>query len=285
MRAVIAEQRRVLQIASAPEDFVGRVGAAARVAANALRHGERTDLAAGVERAHAAALAQGSTAPLVSALAAILERPDVATTAVDGPAVGLAAAPADESERRVSRSLRVDEAKIDALINLAGELIVRKNGFAHLAKRAEELGTDMDFARALRREHDAVERLAGEMHAAILQLRMVPVAQVFRSFPRLVRDMALRLDKKVELVTRGEATESDKTIVDRLFEPLLHLVRNALDHGIESSGAASRGRQARDRRHHDAGHPDAETASCWRSSMTAAASIRRRSGAGRASAT
>jgi two-component system, chemotaxis family, sensor kinase CheA len=235
VRAVIAEQRRVLQIASAPEDFVGRVGAAARTAANALRHGERTDLAAGVERAQTTALAQGSTAPLVSALAAILKRPDPAIDSVDAPAVGLAAAPADESERRVSRSLRVDEAKIDALINLAGELIVRKNGFAHLARRAEDVGTDTDFARALRREHDAVERLAGELHAAILQLRMVPVGQVFRSFPRLVRDMALRLDKKVELVMRGEATESDKTIVDRLFEPLLHLVRNALDHGIESS--------------------------------------------------
>ncbi len=235
VRAVIAEQRRVLQIASAPEDFVGRVGAAARAAANALRHGERADLAAGVERAEATALAQGSTAPLVSALAAILERPDVATTTVDAPAVDLATAPADESERRVSRSLRVDEAKIDALVNLAGELIVRKNGFAHLAKRAEDAGTDSDFAHALRREHEAVERLAGELHAAILQLRMVPVAQVFRSFPRLVRDMALRLDKKVELVTRGEATELDKTIVDRLFEPLLHLVRNALDHGIEST--------------------------------------------------
>jgi two-component system chemotaxis sensor kinase CheA len=235
VRAVIAEQLRVLQIASAPEDFVGRVGAAARAAANALRHGERADLAAAVERAQATALAQGSTAPLVSALAAIVEMPDVATAVVDAPAVGLSAAAADESEHRVRRSVRVDEAKIDALINLAGELIVRKNGFAHLAKWAEEMGTDTDFARALRREHDAVERLAGELHAAILQLRMVPVAQVFRSFPRLVRDMALRLDKKVELVTLGEATESDKTIVDRLFEPLLHLVRNALDHGIETS--------------------------------------------------
>jgi two-component system, chemotaxis family, sensor kinase CheA len=235
VRAVIAEQRRVLQIASAPEDFVGRVGAAARVAANALRRGERADLAVGVERAEATALVQGSTAPLVSTLAAILEGPDVATTAPDVPAVGLAVAPADDSERRVSRSLRVDEGKIDTLVNLAGELIVRKNGLAHLAKRAEDAGTDTDFARALRGEYDAVERLAGELHAAILQLRMVPVAQVFRSFPRLVRDMALRLDKRVELVTRGEATESDKTIVDRLFEPLLHLVRNALDHGIESS--------------------------------------------------
>jgi two-component system chemotaxis sensor kinase CheA len=62
---------------------------------------------------------------------------------------------------------------------------------------------------------------------------MVPVAQVFRSFPRLVRDVAQRLDKKVALLMRGETTEADKTVVDRLFEPLLHLVRNALDHGIE----------------------------------------------------
>jgi two-component system, chemotaxis family, sensor kinase CheA len=235
VRAVIAEQRRVLQIAGALEDFVGRIGAAARVTSNALSHGARSDLAAGVEGAQATAVARGNTAPLVSALTAILDRLDVATTAVNAPAVGSGAAPADENERRVSRSLRVDEAKIDALINLAGELIVRKNGFAHLAKQAEEGGTHTDFARALRREHDAAERLAGELHAAILQLRMAPVAQVFRSFPRLVRDMALRLDKKVELVTRGEATESDKTIIDRLFEPLLHLVRNALDHGIESS--------------------------------------------------
>jgi two-component system chemotaxis sensor kinase CheA len=235
VRAVIAEQRRVLQIAGGLEDLAGRVGAAARVASNALRHEGRADLAADVERAGATALSQNETAPLVAALAAILEGPRVGTIAVDAPAVAIGAAPAIEGALRPSRSLRVDEAKIDTLIDLAGELIVRKNGFALLSKRAEDVGTNIDFTRALRREYDAIEQLAGELHAAILQLRMVPVAQVFRSFPRLVRDMALRLDKKVELVTRGEATELDKTIVDRLFEPLLHLVRNAMDHGIESS--------------------------------------------------
>jgi two-component system chemotaxis sensor kinase CheA len=71
------------------------------------------------------------------------------------------------------------------------------------------------------------------MRAAVLQLRMVPLAQVFRSFPRLVRDMAQLLGKKVSLSTEGETTESDKAMVDLLFEPMLHLVRNALDHGIE----------------------------------------------------
>ena len=91
-----------------------------------------------------------------------------------------------------------------------------------------------DLARAIRGKHETLERLAGELHAAVLQLRMVPVAKVFRSFPRLVRDMSQRLDKHVVLVSRGETTESDKTIIDLLFEPLLHLVRNAVDHGIET---------------------------------------------------
>ena len=91
------------------------------------------------------------------------------------------------------------------------------------------------------------------MHAAILQLRMVPVAQVFRSFPRLVRDMSQRLEKKVRLVTHGETTESDKAIVDRLFEPLLHLVRNALDHGIESPEQRRAAGKAEGATHHDAG--------------------------------
>ena len=77
---------------------------------------------------------------------------------------------------------------------------------------------------------------------------MVPVAQVLRPFPRLVRDLSQRLGKKVQLVTRGETTESDKAVVDRLFEPLLHLVRNALDHGIEAAEerrAAGKGRRPR----------------------------------------
>ena len=129
----------------------------------------------------------------------------------------------------------MDEAKIDALVNLAGELIVAKNGLAHLARKVQdELRRSAISPAPSGREHEAIERLAGDLHAAVLQLRMVPLAQVFRSFPRLVRDMSQRLGKKVTLVTRGETTEADKTIVDRLFEPLLHLVRNALDHGIET---------------------------------------------------
>ena len=256
VRAIIEEQRKVLDAGPESDDRSGRIGATARVAANALRHLQRTDLATRVELAEKTATARAEVAPLLAVLAE--------TVAALGPAPGIAerddaasdrssAAKVDDFGRSTSHSLRVDEARIDALFNLAGELIVAKNGVAHLARRVEDGIGGNELARALRREHEIIERLATEMHAAILKLRMVSIAQVFRSFPRLVRDMSQRLNKKVALVTHGETTESDKAIVDRLFEPLLHLVRNALDHGVESSAAAACRRQARDGHRFDAG--------------------------------
>jgi two-component system chemotaxis sensor kinase CheA len=132
------------------------------------------------------------------------------------------------------RTLRIEEAKIDRLIDVAGELIVAKNSLNDLAGRAgAELG-DNDIARAIRIQAAAIDRLVGQSHQAAVQLRMVPLAQVFRRFTRVVRDGAQELGKSVALVLRAEDTEADKAIVDALFEPLFHVVRNALDHGIET---------------------------------------------------
>jgi two-component system, chemotaxis family, sensor kinase CheA len=238
VRAVIEEQRQMLHISDQGEDAFGRIGAATRAAANALRYHRKADMAERMERAGALASSQGNAAPLVSVLDAAFEALAPASSDADGvrgASIEPPVAPTTgEPDRSGRRSLRVDESKIDALVNLAGELIVVKNGFAHLAKRLGAEAGGEELARLVRRDHDAIERIAGEMNAAILQLRMVPIGQVFRSFPRLVRDMSRQLDKKVALVTRGETTEVDKTVVDLLFEPLLHLVRNALDHGIET---------------------------------------------------
>jgi two-component system chemotaxis sensor kinase CheA len=235
VRAVIDEQRQMLRASEQGEDAFGRIGAATRAAANALRHIRKVASAERVERAGAMAGSQGADT-LVSALDDAFESlASGSSNAGDGGSTEPPVAPTTkEPERSGRRSLRVDESKIDALVNLAGELIVVKNGFAHLAKRLEaETGAE-ELARLVRRDYDAIEQIASEMHAAILQLRMVPIGQVFRSFPRLVRDVSRQLDKKVTFVTRGEMTEVDKTVVDLLFEPLLHLVRNALDHGIET---------------------------------------------------
>jgi len=234
---IIEEQRQVLRGSVRGADFVGRVGAAARVAANALRSGQRADLAERIERAAAAAISEENVARLASVLDAAVESlalAAVSTGARHASAGGHADSQAQEVDRAASHGLRVDESKIDALVNLAAELIVAKNGFAHLAKRLEGKIGEHELIRAVRQEYGTIERLAGEMHGAILQLRMVPVSRVFRSFPRLVRDISQRLGKNVRLITRGETTESDKIIIDRLFEPLLHLVRNSIDHGIET---------------------------------------------------
>jgi two-component system chemotaxis sensor kinase CheA len=225
VRSILEEQSMMLR--ASPDGLIGRIGAVARVAANALRHDGRAAQAEHVEAACRAALTEADPAPL-----------QIALTGVLAGASGAAAESNEfggdpEASGRASRSLRVDESKIDALVNLAGELTIAKNGFAHLARRLEAEIDHRDLVQAIRRDTEGLDRLAEQLRGAILQLRMVPLAQVFRSFPRLVRDMAQLLGKSVSLTTEGETTESDKAIVDLLFEPLLHLVRNALDHGIE----------------------------------------------------
>jgi two-component system, chemotaxis family, sensor kinase CheA len=231
---IIEAQAELLRIPNRGDDFAGCVGAAAGSATNALRYGDYLHLAETVEHAKTLALSQRDAAPLLVAMEQALlavdgVRPLVTAENVDG----LSAAPGEPHQQPVQRVLRVSEAKIEALVNLAGELVVAKNALAHSARRVEEeLGRGV--TESIRRDHQAIDRLVLELHGTILQLRMVPVGQVFQSFPRLVRDISRQLGKKVEVVTRGDSTEADKTIVDRLFEPLVHLVRNAVDHGIEN---------------------------------------------------
>jgi two-component system, chemotaxis family, sensor kinase CheA len=234
VRAVVEAQCELLRFSNRTDDFAGCTGAAARVATNALRLVDRLQLADTVEQAGAMALAQHNAVPLLTALEQVLvalaDRPTTMAGEVDGPGAAIAST----TERPVERVLRVSEARIESLVNLAGELVVAKNALAHSAKRVEQDFGGHEVARSVRRDHDAIDRLVAELHGTILQLRMVPVTQVFRSLHRLVRDVSRQLGKDVGLVTSGETAEADKTIVDRLFEPLVHLVRNAVDHGIES---------------------------------------------------
>jgi two-component system, chemotaxis family, sensor kinase CheA len=243
IRTVIRAQCELLSAACRKDDFVGCVGAAARVAANALRHGDHPQLADKVKRAGAAALSLHDSGPLLAALEQALASFD-GSRSIAADVKGLTVSTPDIAERLPERVLRVSEAKIEALVNLAGELVVAKNGLAHSAKRIGQALGQVEMAASIQRDHDVINRLVMELHSTILQLRMVPVAQVFQSFPRLVRDLSRQLDKNIALVTRGDTTEADKTIVDRLFEPLVHLVRNAVDHGIESSAQRSAARKS-----------------------------------------
>ncbi len=201
VRAILEEQKRVLA-ASPGDDRAARIGAVGRTAINALRHHGRPELGGAIDLAMRSGVTE--VAPLTSAieaalasLANVVVSGDIEAEAVDRNSEAMVGAPAP------ARVLRVDEKKIDVLLNLASDLVVAKNSHALLASRIEnELGRHT-LARAVQQEHEAIERLSGEIHTAILQLRMVPVGQVLRLFPRLVRDMSQRLEKKAEFVTHG----------------------------------------------------------------------------------
>ena len=129
------------------------------------------------------------------------------------------------------RTVRVDVARIERLADIAGELLVAKNRLGHLARLAET--NPAGLARALQENLAEMERLARELHRAVSAVRMVRLGHTLRLLPRLVRETASRLGRSVTLDIEGEGTEAEKRIADGLFEPLLHTVRNAIDHGIE----------------------------------------------------
>jgi two-component system chemotaxis sensor kinase CheA len=133
-----------------------------------------------------------------------------------------------------SDQLRVEVSKIDRIMNLVGELVI---GRSMVTQALVEFEAGDERGTAANRLSDAngfLERTMTELQAAVLKIRMVPVEHVFRRFPRMVRDLAHSRDKRVELEIQGGLTELDKSIVDSLGEPLLHLVRNAIDHGLET---------------------------------------------------
>ena len=136
-------------------------------------------------------------------------------------------------EKVVSKVLKVNHSKINTLMNLVGEMVVAKNVLPFLASKAEDVYGVRSLGRELKSYYATLNRIVEEMQDAVMKISMVPISSVFRKFPRLVRDIAHRLGKKVELIIEGEETEVNKDIVESLADPLIHIIRNSLDHGIE----------------------------------------------------
>ncbi len=137
---------------------------------------------------------------------------------------------------KISTTIRVDHEKLDHLMNLIGELIINRNRFSMLGKKLEaEQNTDLTaIAQDLIETTDSMARISDDLQDTIMNVRMVPVSTVFSRFPRLVRDLSRKSGKDVELLMEGEETELDKSVVEVIGDPLVHLIRNSMDHGIES---------------------------------------------------
>ena len=152
------------------------------------------------------------------------------------PAAAAAAKPGDNAEHKASSTIRVDHEKLDHLMNLIGELIINRNRYSMIAKGLEEISASPEIAvvaQNLTETTYAMARISDELQDTIMKVRMVPVSSVFSRFPRLVRDLSRKSGKEVELILEGEETELDKSVVEVIGDPLVHLIRNAVDHGVE----------------------------------------------------
>ena len=130
-----------------------------------------------------------------------------------------------------NRTIRVDIEKLDNLMNQVSELLIAKNSLVSVSSSENGIGGNQVF----RENVESLERITTNLHESVMKVRMVPIESVVNKFPRMIRDLARSLNKKMELYMTGEDTELDRTVVDQIGDPLQHLLRNSADHGLESA--------------------------------------------------
>jgi two-component system chemotaxis sensor kinase CheA len=246
---IINLQREILALSNQDAWLAGRLRAVVATLMGCYRVTGHSELLPELEAALATALSLASSQPLLAWLdssrtfdpALPFEMEHALETAVVTPNTALAAdAPVElkfgrraEDAYNGPKTLKVEQEKIDRLMNLIGEMVVAKNSLPYLAGRAEIQYGSRELSREIKNQYAVINRIAEEMQDTIMQVRMMPVSFVFQRFPRLVRDTSRKLGKEVNLILEGEETEADKNIVEALADPLIHIIRNSLDHGIE----------------------------------------------------
>ncbi|NLX01432.1 MAG: chemotaxis protein CheA [Syntrophomonadaceae bacterium] len=135
--------------------------------------------------------------------------------------------PDSPRSHKAKQTVRVDIDRLDNLMNLVGELVMHKG-------RLEQIGFSHKISE-LNETMEQIDRISTDLQAVVMKVRMVPIEQVFNRFPRMVRDLARDLNKEVDFLIEGKETELDRTVIDEIGDPLVHLLRNAIDHGLESS--------------------------------------------------
>jgi two-component system, chemotaxis family, sensor kinase CheA len=172
--------------------------------------------------------------PAPPASLAAQAQPSIPTPA--GPQGSLspkAGVPLGESLRSVTQTVRVDIRKLDMLMNIVGELSIVRNAIGRLTDELKKTPGMRDIGTELHRLHRGFERYLGDMQTGILEVRMVPLGQLFDKLARMVRKISREANKEVNLVITGAETELDKLIVEELSDPMMHMIRNAIDHAIE----------------------------------------------------
>ena len=143
---------------------------------------------------------------------------------------------ADTKRSVVGKTVKIDQESVDSLMNVIGELLVAKNSLPYLADGVHNMNSD-DIRRAIMEKYTFINRLSEQLQDLIMSMRMLPITYVFDRYPKLVRDISKQLGKKVKLIMVGGETKLDKNIIEMMADPMIHIMRNSLDHGIESPEA------------------------------------------------
>jgi two-component system chemotaxis sensor kinase CheA len=184
-----------------------------------------------LEESHAAETAEPVPAAPAETAQAPAETPAAPAEAAQAPAPtpAPAAKKAPANKPVVNRTVRVDIEKLDTLMNLVSELIIAKNSLVSASAMSG------NSSQAVNEQIEYLESVTTSLHESVMKVRMVPIESTVNKFPRMVRDLQKKLGKKMELYMSGEETELDRTVVDQIGDPLMHLLRNSADHGLESA--------------------------------------------------
>ncbi|HMK61508.1 MAG TPA: chemotaxis protein CheA [Dissulfurispiraceae bacterium] len=174
--------------------------------------------------------------------------------AVEAQPAHLSASAAEEQVQQVSKekevvsTLRVDVTRIDKVMDLAGEIVLARNRILNLATKLEMTHSDDPNVESLLETTSFLDRVTSDLQLAVMKIRMQPIQKVFSKFPRMVRDLSRSLGKEINLEIFGEDTEVDKSVIENIGDPLIHIIRNSIDHGIEHSDErVSKGKHAKGR--------------------------------------
>ncbi len=155
-------------------------------------------------------------------------------TAAENEAAAKIAEQKSSAAKKGDNSIRVDVERLDSLLNLVSELVLGRNSLTQISNEISTEYEGTKIARDLAETTRNIDLMTTDLHLAIMKTRMVKIGKVFNRFPRLLRDLSKEMGKQVQLIIKGEETELDKTLIDEIYDPMVHLIRNAIDHGVES---------------------------------------------------
>jgi len=174
------------------------------------------------------------------------QKPHVQT--ISAPADDAAQQTARDKDKDVVANLRVDVSRIDKVMDLAGEIVLARNRLLNIASRLEVIHGGDPLVENLSETTAFLDRVTSDLQLAVMKMRMQPISKVFGKFPRMVRDMSRNLGKDIDLEIFGEDTEVDKSVIENIGDPLVHIIRNSIDHGLEfSDERVAKGKPAKGR--------------------------------------